>query len=140
MGVRNANQSRRVDRPPDAEMTQTIPYAEAAQLVQTYLQARADVMRHSGRDADARHLDIAAGILTRRARSAKSKLKDERFQIHRYGTQTNDEKKTGRIIFYGDETDKSIIGFMLFESPDEMYDFASQILKGYDALEGLAKS
>lgn len=64
------------------------------------------------------------------------RIDNSAFAIQSYRIDTDEESKGLRIVFYNLAGQKSILGFMELRSP-AAYDFATDVLKNYDQIEGI---
>ena len=113
---------------------------EAASIVPEGLVQRLDTMvgwepPESPRAAALKEAaDVLRKLPTRQTDS--DRLKDPLFVVEGYRIDTNTEAKGMRIIFFGEPDDKKVLAVTTLRSSDA-YEFAQDILKKYDILEGI---
>jgi hypothetical protein len=128
MGTRNADSCRGLDRSEATQMT------VVESVTPEGLRARATLMRESGDESCARHLELAADEIA--TLSKPKKVDDESACARSYSTALDMDAKMMRVAFYAKAAQKDLLGFMLFDSSDG-YEFAAHVLKNYDTLEGI---
>ena len=105
------------------------------------LRSRAGIMRLNGDDSCARHLELAAAEIARlrsqvAAVSQEDPLDDEAFMAKSYRIDIDNQDKTARVVFFREPKQKVVLGYMIMEC-EEIYYFASALLRDYDKLEGI---
>lgn len=81
--------------------------------------------------------DAAAALSALPVKSSDaSRLKNEAFLAKGYRIETNEKDKEMRLVFYNERGGKGTVAYMVLESP-EAYEFATDVLKNYDRLEGV---
>lgn len=66
----------------------------------------------------------------------KDRLDSDAFEIKGYRIDTSDESKAMRIVFFNLVGQKSVLGYLELSS-DGAYNFATDVLKHYDQVEGI---
>lgn len=66
----------------------------------------------------------------------KDRLDNDAFEIKCYRIDVSAESKAMRVVFYNIEGQKSVLGYLELSS-DGSYNFANDVLKHYDEIEGI---
>lgn len=140
MGTRNANCGGGLDRSKVAQMSETctlIPQAVSPEG----LRARAEIMRETGNESCARHLELAADEIQRLRKTTGQKpsnsLDDPELQAHAYNVGTNMESGEACVMLYRDSRQTQLLAYLILTTP-EVYDLFKTMERTYDKLEGIA--
>lgn len=141
MGTGNADNSRRMDRPKAAQVTQIIQ-ALAARGDKAIAQSIADLDKFANWEpTDSPRATVmreAADILRKLAprQPGGDPLDDPALQAKSFRIDTETDAKELRLAIYSDWDQKGLLGYMILATP-EIYDLGTDLIRRYDNLEGI---
>lgn len=136
MGTEDADSGGRMDRPKAAQMTGVYP----DNMTFNQLLARLDVLGKATPGEAGIALRTAAEVVGNVVKSTRqgtaAKLENPYFQARSYSTSHDLESGEYRLALFRESGQKGLLGYIILKSP-ELYDMATDFMRGYDKLEGI---